>query len=360
MLSCTLMNTMLTDEERALFEGCLAEQGVDGAIWGIYACALRVPSKTTETLVLRAYDGERLVAAAFVVKCRAWGKAVFDFPLLYKAFDLPGLSAIVWIRVGFCAEGVANPGFVVAPLTYDDVVPAMLEYLRGQAYGLIVVDRVENDPLHRNVQTFPYVNDGTVSVKGMGDVSEYVGSHRNIVRKIKEFENRGGQIEVVRGALDERLIRLFRGFVTATVEKSLIYSPFQDIFGDLVAETCASTSERMVHFVASMKGEPLGYHTFVQTGRGLRMIHGAFDRERRTTHHCYENLIIANARYAIEAGLDCVYLGPVVNETKRRMVNVTEGARLHFGSGYWVIRTFFGVLFPYTKMQRKELGRFSR
>ena len=107
-----------------------------------------------------------------------------------------------------------------------------------------------------------------------------------------------------------------------------------------------------------MNGDLLGYHSFVQTGKGLRMLHGAFDRTRRTTHHCYENLIIHTVGYAIGNGLEAVHFGPVLNVTKQRMMNRFGKTRLYFYSNNPVIRFLFRLIFPHSRMQSKGLLAF--
>jgi hypothetical protein len=52
------------------------------------------------------------------------------------------------------------------------------------------------------------------------------------------------------------------------------------------------------------------------------MIHGAFDRSLETTQHSYENIMTAAADYAIQHGLEIVHFGPIMNETKRRLMKI--------------------------------------
>ncbi|NIA15707.1 MAG: GNAT family N-acetyltransferase, partial [Nitrospiraceae bacterium] len=332
MFEMTLDGRMLSREERDVFAGYLSRHGLDEAIWDVFECFTQVGTRMTQPRVLRAHDGGRLVGVAFMARCRAWSGAVFANRLLQQGLDLFGIPACVWIRVGFCAEILANPGFVADGCDYAEVIGAMIDYLRKHSYGTIIIDHAEDEGLHSGSMKYPYVCDGVVPVDGMRTAQDYIDQHRNIKRKIKAFTNKGGTIEVVRGALPEALLDTLGRCMTATVARSVIHAPFQDSFIDVTARTCQCPSENLVHFIAWMNGEMLGYHTFVQTGRGLRMLHGAFDRERRTTYHCYENIIIDTVRFAIEHGLEAVYFGPVMNETKRRMMVQFGKSTLHFYS----------------------------
>jgi hypothetical protein len=360
MFSSSLNEEMLSAGERERFKPFLAAEGLDDGIWEVFACFMKVSTRATRPRVLRVYKDGTLAGAAFVSYSRGYGRSLFRSPLLRVPVDLMGMPSYIWFRVGFGPEVAANPGFVAPEFDRDEVVRAMIAHLRKNAWGVMITDFAVNRHLHGTATAFPYVSDGMVDVSGMSSARDYVGQHRNIVRKIKHFVNKGGTIEVIHGRLDEELVGVVRRCLASTVKRSVIFSPLQDTFSESALETCRCASDRFVHFVARMNGVVLGYHTFVRTGTGLRMLHGAFDREQHTTHHSYENLIIDSVRYAIENGLRTVHFGPVLNETKRRMIGCTEKALLLFHSRFWPVRTFFPVVFRFSRMQSRELLAFSK
>lgn len=351
---------MLSSAERCELTGCLEDRGLDSAVWDVYDRVSRVRTKSTAFRVLRAHQGDRLAGAAFMFRCRAWGQALFRQPALYGPTDFVGLPAHIWIRVGYCAEGIANPGFVHPDFDCDCVVAGMLDFLRKNALGAIVTDLVSNDHLHAGAARFPYVSDGRIELDSIPTVEAFRSLHNNLKRKISWFTNKGGRIEIVCGPIDDVTVRQFHSFISATVCTSLVYSPFQDCFPGIVRETCGIDSGRTVHFLARMNGALVGYHTFIRTGRELRMIHGAFNRELRTTHHAYENLILEIVRYALANGLKTIHFGPVLNETKRRMMTHTDRAALYFYSNNAIIRAVIPRIFPYTRMQSEGLLTYSR
>jgi len=349
-----LTGRMLSVEERR----DLCGHGVDGAVWTVYDRVSEVFTKTTQFRVLRAYHRGQLAGAAFMFRCRAWGQALFKPRVLYGPTDFVGLPAHIWIRVGYCAEGIANPGFVRPDCDYDTVIAGMVGYLRKNALGTIITDLSSNAALHENAARFPYVSDGRIDLEDIHSVDEYRARHNNLKRKIAWFTNKGGRIDTVEGALDGDAVHQFRSFVHATVRTSLVYSPFQDCFDGIVTRTCGTDSDRIVHFLASMNGTLTGYHTFIRTDRALRMIHGAFNRELRTTHHAYENLILETVRNALARGLHTIHFGPVLNETKRRMMRHTDRAALLFYSNNPIVRTVIPQIFPCTWMQSRQLLAF--
>jgi hypothetical protein len=354
----TLTDEMLSETERDRFAVYLEEQGLDDAVWDVYACFLDTENRMTKPRVLRAFRDNELVAVAFLARCRAWAGSVFKPKALAAAFDLVGIPAYMWIRVGYGAEVLANPGFFATDAPREEIAATMLRYLHRKSYGLIVIDHEDQAHLHTRVKGYPYVCDGSVHINGMVKVQDYVAEHGSIKRKIKAFENKGGTIDRVHGAIDDALFENIRHCLESTVERSVIYSPWQDNAAAMAVRTCRAESDRFVHFIARMNGDLLGYHSFVQTGNGLRMLHGAFDRTRRTTHHSYENLIIHTVGYAIDNGLESVHFGPVLNVTKQRMMNRFGKTRLYFYSNNPVIRFFFRLIFPYSRMQSGKLLAF--
>jgi hypothetical protein len=91
----------------------------------------------------------------------------------------------------------------------------------------------------------------------------------------------------------------------------------------------------------------------------IRCLTGAFNRNLTTTHHAYENMIIRVVGFAIEHGIQTVYFGPVLNETKRRMMNRFIPTQLYISSSQtWLLRLFMPIL-NISRMQSKKLLEFS-
>lgn len=356
----SVSDRMLSAAERHSLGPSLEAVGGDDTVWLVFDTMSRVCTPATGFRVLRVHEESRLIGAAFLFRCRHWAKALFKQGYLHVPADFLRLPAHIWIRVGLCAEGIANPGFVHPDYGYDAVISGMLRHLQQNALGTIVIDEVANAPLHRTRSQFAYVSDGRIDLKDIETVDAFRASHNNLKRKVKWFTNKGGRIESVHGRLNQDVIAQCQGFVRATVRTSLVYSPFQDCFDQTVERTCTLNSERVVHFLAKMNGTLIGYHTFVKFGRSLRMIHGAFNRDLTTTHHAYENIILETVRYSLASGLSTVHFGPVFNETKRRMMTDTSRAALFFYSNNPIIRAVIPRIFPYTRMQSGNLLAFDR
>ena len=359
MLTFQLSDEALSERESERFSDWLDRCGADSSVWDVYRCLAGLSSGGTRPLVLRAYRDSVLAGAALVMQCRRFGATLFASPLHRRMIDGVGWHAFVWIRTGFCAETIANPGFAARGEDGTEMAAAMLRFLESRAPFVLVVDRKNQAALHPGLRPYPYPSDGTVEVSGMRDVNDYLAQHRNIRRKRQAFRARGGAIQVVRGPLDASTREQVRACLESTAPLGLIQAPFQDLFTDLAIATCRCASPAIVHVLARAQDGLLGYHSFVRSGRALHMMHGAFARDRATTHHAYENIMIESVRCALDLGLQEVRFGPVMNETKRRMVNACEESALYFHSRHRPLRLLFSLLHPFTRLNRAAFRRFA-
>jgi hypothetical protein len=109
-----------------------------------------------------------------------------------------------------------------------------------------------------------------------------------------------------------------------------------------------------------LNDEFLGYQAAIQTGTSLNALHGAFDRERKTTFHAYDVLFVEMTRFAIENGLTTIDFGSVLNVTKQRMVNRIIPMSYYMFSKYSSVQWFFLKLLKLTKIQGEEQMKFHR
>lgn len=357
--SYTISNVQLSLEEKSAFSSHLNTLGVDEAIWHVYDCFLASESHCSKPRLIRAMVDDNLAGVAYFIICSATGATLFKNAVMAKLVDALRIPSYLWLRQGICADLMANPGFVANGYDHDEVICGIMEYLKKKASSLFITDLASEERFHKNAKIFPYTKEGGVSVVGMSSSADYVAQHANIKRKIKAFVNKGGTVDMVCGPPDSETCDRLLHCVRATMDASFIHTPFQELFPTLIEESCRIQSDRIVYAVPRMKGEIIGYHAFVRTGRGLRLLHGAFDRTRKTTHHAYENIMIEAAGFAIQEGLDEVHFGPIMNETKRRMMNVAHKTNIYFQSNNPINRLLLPFLYRRSSMQNEKLLAFS-
>ncbi len=355
----SISNSPLTPQERNLFSSHIKKLKADDAIWQIYDCFLASESHWSKPRIIRALDNGKLVGAAFLIMCYAGGSSLFKNPFIAKIVDAMRIPSYLWLRQGLCADLMANPGFVADGYDHDEVITGILGFLKKKASSLFITDFASEERFHNDARVFRYTKEGGVSVTGMSSSADYVAQHANIKRKIKGFVNKGGTVEMVPGPPDEETRNRLLHCVRATMGASFVRTPFQDHFPSMIEEGCRLKTNRIVYAIPRMKGEILGYHAFIQTGNSLRLLHGAFDRTRKTTFHAYENLMIEAAGYAIKEGLEVVHFGPIMNETKRRMMNITLKTNIYFYSNNPFNRLFLPFLYSRSSMQNEKLLAFA-
>ena len=324
MLKFTLTDIFLSDTEQAVFSDGLRKADADKSVLDLYTCWFKGSSRWTRPLVLRAFEKNRLVSAAILLECRRYGPSLFRSPFLYKPLELCGPPVLIWLRVGFGPEVAANPGFFAPDIDPHETTSQLIDYLSRNCLALFIIDMHKNTSFHKQANVFPYVDEGMVDISDMKVVQDYIDEHRNIKRKIKSFTNKGGTIEIHRGKLNIYTQQSLVKCCNTTMKMSFVYTPFQDAFIDVIKHTLSKNSTSFVHLIAKMNESILGYHSFVEAGSTLRMMHGAFNREMKTTYHSYENLIIAAVDHAIKQNFNKVFFGPIMNETKRRMMREVE------------------------------------
>ena len=358
-LHFSLSEEFLSPQEQIIFSDYLKERGVDEEIWQLYPCFFKRASKWTRPHVLRVFKANELIGAALLLKCNRVGRSLFRSPLLNNPVNWLKIPVLIWLKVGFGPEVIANPGFFKNAIDADRTAREMIKYLQHNSIAIFVTDLQSNASHHVNATVFPYVDEGSVEVAGMKSVQEYIDEHRNLKKKIRSFKNKGGTIEIVRGRPEKKDQQVLIGCCDATMRKSFVHTPFQDAFLDVIDETLHCDSTAFIHIVAKMDGEIFGYHSFVETGSSLRMMHGAFNRDMKSTFHAYENLILASLDFAIGQQLIKVYFGPVMNETKRRMMQISEPCATYFYSNNPVIRRIFALMYSKSQLQNQKLMAFS-
>jgi len=358
MFSYDISNKELSKEETALFNDYLQNNNIESNIWEVFHCFLKSGTKTTVPLVMRVFDNGQLEGVVFFVKCKKYGKALFNNRLLAKLLDVMAMPCYVWIRSGLCAEVLANPGFFITIANDDLSVSKVIDHMQRQVPFLVVVEREYNSELHSKSVCFPYVNEGMISIENMNSVEDYIKEHKSLRHKINEFEKNGGRLEIIHGPIGEENIEAVTRCQETIAKRSVIYTPFQEIYIDCVKETCRLDSDSIVHIIARSEEKFLGYHTFIQSGDGLYLMHGAFDRNLKTTHKAYENIMIKSVDYALKRNITKIQMGPILNETKNRMMNKKVSNKYYFYSKNFILRKVFVTLFSKSKQQSAELTRF--
>ncbi|MGB7980031.1 MAG: GNAT family N-acetyltransferase [Candidatus Nanopelagicales bacterium] len=152
--------------------------------------------------------------------------------------------------------------------------------------------------------------------------------HRNLARKVRRFTARGGRIERVHGPMPGRL----RPAMLSGYALNRPPDPsFRELYEAMVAAHWSIPSNDLVHLVAYVGEVPVGYHSFLRSGRLLCLLSGVFDRPTVGTHHAYENVLLGSIDLAIDLGCSRIEYGAAINAVKSSLLDV-QPTEIHFVS----------------------------
>jgi hypothetical protein len=270
--------------------------------------------------------GGELAGAALVVMCRDSGRALFAHEGLRRAMRLTP-AIWYWERTGIGTDSVACPGFVAAGVDRDGFVTGAVRWLAGRHAMGSVMDSADPPTWGIPAVSWPWVGVTTLSPDA-STRAELLAAHRNLGRKVRRFAAHGGRIDRLVGPMPAQLREvLIAGYAIERPPDP----PFRELYESMVASHWSLRSEALVHLVAYIGEVPVGYHSFLRSGRTLCLLSGAFGRPAVGTHHAYENVLLESIDLALDLGCERIDYGPAINEVKSSLLDVQPTA-VHFVS----------------------------
>lgn len=358
MYTFELSDKYLSREEMGLFEDCLNYYGLDKSIWDVFSCLFNSGVENTKPLLLKAFKDNSLFGVTIVIKCKRYGKSLFNYKLLSGLINIFNTPFYLWIKFGCCMDMMSNPGFVKDPEKSDEVFRAMLSYLKENSLFIVINDYSENIGLYESASVLPALPHALIDCSSMSSIHDYTKNHKNIKRKISVFKNKHGAYKRIDKQLSKDQLTSLKNCFLSTSEKSVFYLPYQDLYLNAALTTSSTKLENVYYFIATIDDEFIGYQAALITGKYLNALHGAFDRHRKTTYHAYDILFVKMTEFALEKGIETIDFGAVINYTKKKMINKSKEMSYFIYSKYAVIQKAFNVLLKLTKIQGTEQLKF--
>ena len=359
MYRCDLSDKFLTRAETDLFRPFLASCHVDEAIWPVFESFFQSATKSTKPLIVRVYDESGLCGAAIIVRCKRYGHSLFNNRFLAGLIDSARIPFYMWIKYGCCMDMMSNPGFVADPRKSVEVHNAIIHYLNRKCMSFMVYDYAANSSLYENATVYPSPPHALIDTSQMLSVEDYLSLHKNIKKKMNIFQKNGGTFEIIEHRLGQNDLDSVKKCFLMTAEKSLFYLPYQDLYLQSALRTSAKPLEQIYYFIARLNGEFLGYQAAIKTGKCLNALHGAFDRERKTTFHAYDLLFAQMTEFAINNGLNSIDFGSVINTTKQRAVNRIIDLSYYIFSNSRIFRAVLNNMLKSSKMLSYDQLKFT-
>lgn len=353
-----LSDTFLDKSEQSVFKDHLISTGLDDSIWPVFESLFKSSTGRSKPLLLKVNSADQLVGAIILTRCNKYGKALFSNPILAWLIDLVRIPYYQWIKFGCCMDMMSNTGFVRDPNQYDEIIKAAIIYLNQNKLLTIVTDYTSNKNLYSKASVLPALPHATINCSEMDNISDYLKSFKNINRKMRVFENKGGRYIFIENNLSGDQIESLRKCFNATAEKSVFYLPYQDLYLQSAINTSQSHLTNVCYFIATLDDEFIGYQAALKTGKYLNALHGAFDRTRKSTYHAYDILFVKMTEYAIANNLSICDFGAVLNFTKQKMVNRHDEMSYFIMSKNAMVQLLFNVFLKKTKVQSKSQLRF--
>jgi hypothetical protein len=350
----TLTRNPVNEREQEVFQAEIEQLGLDSTVWLILNGTIETGTRYSIPKVLRAYhkDGE-LIGIAYIMECRRI-KGFFS-NLVLSSLNLPTFPMFIWIRYDVIVDAISNPGFVSNRIRRDDFLTQAIAYLKEKYLYGIVLDKAKAF-IDSDCVAAPFCDEGFINLSSQSGLNELFNQQKNLKKKVHKFMNKGGAIQIVRGelspALREQVIQCLM-----TV-KPLLVSPFQDNYANMVMKACMSQSDHVVHFLARLHNDIVGYHSFALSGDIMFCLSGAFNRTLSTTYHAYENIVIETIKFGLAVGLKSIHYGPILNPTKAKMMNAYSRCEQRYYSRVKLIKNVFPILINFSKTNPQNLTSY--
>ena len=354
-LQFSISNEPLSNEEKKCFSRHLMHLKLDENIWDIYDQFLNSASDFSRPQIIRGYQNGQLALSVFVIKCYDHGKTLFKSPILYNFIKQLHFPIYLWMKAGIGPECFSNPGFLCYPEHQDKILPYLINYIKKNFYFFFIHDTMENKINYPDSTTIEYPDEGLVVLENKNNINEFINDHKNIKKKIKVYSKKGGRVEVIKGLLDEQTRSKIADSVKSTGEKSIFKLPYQENYPNMCMQSAGIKNDKIIHFICRSDTDFLGYHSFIEFKDHLRCLNGAFNRNLTKTYHAYENMILKVVEYAFQNQIKTIYFGPVLNETKRRMMNQFIPTQLYIYSSNLMIQKLMSYFLSKTQLQNKQL-----
>jgi len=254
-----------------------------------------------------------------------------------KNSELLGLTTVLLTPTVFMKHcfgqgnhiGTNNTFFFSQNANKSDVLNAMFrKLLEIRPMGGLYIGFIEDDLVHEFKQALNGINyqvagevmeAGSISTKNPGAAEALLDCHTHLSRQINRFRNKGGEVVIHEGTVENELADAFVNCCKSSyLKKPHPGAPINvDAYGEHVQGFLQNYPSALCIY-AKLNGEIVGVQIFIKHKNCLESTEGGFLVD---TYHAYENIIVASVQYAAEHNLDKVSYGLVLNQTKDRLLD---------------------------------------
>lgn len=238
-----------------------------------------------------------------------------------------GRKTNVLVDTAFLAYDDASPIRMVAATDRIQVARCAVQFLCRQV-GVDSVTIVEpegnavfaHDPDFDSFEMTPMAIVETANLQSFGEYLAKISKkqRRNFRAAATAFEQANARIDHY-SSLPSELICPVYECLRRSADRSALYMPYQDV----MTSPEAFRHQPQEFLVASIDAEVIGFASFVQVADRLLQTHGGLDYQHSYRSQAYHNLMHQLICVAIDRRCVRLNLGPLNNETKRRISSGT-------------------------------------
>lgn len=343
-------------EEQERFDADLRSFGIDRCYWAAMNGLISTRSPNVRPIALRLHRGGRVVGLAHLTECRRNAHTLVP-GFLGRLGNLLPTPMFCWNRGDPGVDLLGSPGFVAEGEARDDFYRAAISFLcRRYRFGVVMEGAKE--PPGGPCVSVPHADWGYYDARGEHALEAIFADRKNLRRKVSKFKNKGGCIEIVERALCLEDRKAVSNCLATTTANALSLAPFQENYPNLVRWTAESGAPGILHILARFGGRVAGYHTFLQSGKFLICLSGAFDRNLSSAYHAYENILLEAMGLAERRGLAGICFGPVLNLSKASLMGRFERFELRFYSRSGLTRRALTMILPRTLLNPDRISDY--
>ena len=163
-----------------------------------------------------------------------------------------------------------------------------------------------------------------VSVAGNRSIDDFLSSlskkrRKNFRQDRKPFDQHGASIDYFSPPLPSQMTADMYQCLVKSAENNARQHDLVVPFEDLQIHRQAFTTQQQQALVARVGGNVIGFFSFFCDGDTVHQCHGGFDYDWSLKTKAYHNLMNSAIEFAIERDYKGITLGPLNNETKRRI-----------------------------------------
>ncbi len=231
-----------------------------------------------------------------------------------------------------------------------EVVAAVVRHLKAQRgiESIWISEPTGVSPLdaEKNFDAFPMIPLVHIRIAGCGSLNRFLETttkkrRRNWRQQRMDYDRAGAVTELLTSPFNGQMLASMQECLRASAARSAFFVPYNDVLTD----PQAFATQSQVALISRVGDRVIGFMTFITSGQGMLQTHGGFDYDLSLKSKAYHNLTYDAVAYAIQQGLDWVSLGPLNNETKRRLGTHLLPMTAYLWNRYpldrWVARQWF-------------------